>query len=485
MPYQLSSELTAAYERFADLDAVVWDEGSLSYRELKAHVDAAALVMKDAATDYDENLRFAVDAERRPATLFAYLACIQNRWPYVPIPPATPAERAASIIGSSRPRLRLSPAADGLEFELSAIDSPCVVFPPTDDPIAWLPHTSGSTGVPKGVIVTQSNLASFVEWCVGALPLQVGERVAALSPFHFDLATHDIYATLVQGGTLVLPDAVAESSPLRCLSFLDEFHIERIYMVPTFLERLARAATKRGVVFPSVRTVLFAGERLAASARPLLEATFPVADFWNLYGPIETNVVTCRKLRRGEAHQSSDIGEALPYALLRLRNPDGTFSTVGRGELCVGGPSVSPGYLKRDDANSERFVENGGVTLYRTGDEVSLDELGRVTLHGRLDNMVKIRGLRVELEEVESVIGADTAVRAVGVVPTQDGLSLIAYVQLEDSASSTEAAKLRCHERLPAYMLPGKWEILPVMPTTISGKVDRQALRRLEAGSSS
>ncbi|WP_145008006.1 AMP-binding protein [Kocuria marina] len=482
MAFRLLRELDAAYERFAEQDAVVWDSGSLSYRELETYIDATALAMKDAAGDHGESLRVAIHAERHPATLLAYLACIKNGWSFVPIPPGTPAERAAQIVNSSNSSLRLSQSNKGLELDMSRIHPACVDVPLVDDPIAWLPHTSGSTGVPKGVVVTQSNLGSFVEWCVGAFPLRVGQRVASLSPFHFDLATHDIYATLVQGGTLVLPDEVAETSPVRCLTFLQELHIERIYMVPTFLERLCRAATKRGVTFPQVDAVLFAGERLAASARPLLEATFPEADLWNLYGPIETNVVTCRKLTRGETHDSSDIGAALPYAILKVRQPDNTFRAVGRGELCVGGPSVSPGYLNQSGSNAERFVEIDDQTLFLTGDEVSLDDSGRVTLHGRLDNMVKIRGLRVELEEVESVIGADPAVRAVGVVPDPDEISLIAYVQLEEAASGVDDVKIRCHERLPTYMLPSKWVILPEMCTTPSGKVDRQTLRRVKTG---
>ncbi|MEU8658896.1 AMP-binding protein [Actinoplanes philippinensis] len=476
---EFAARLTRAGIENDDRVAIAWDGGHLTYAALREQVSDLVVDLEKLVGPCPPGARIAVDAARSASTVVAYVTCVQQGWVYVPIPDGSPRQRAEAILRSADPVARLTPTQIGAAHRLTmvrAIDDSDGV----DDDVVALLHTSGSTGTPKGVTITGRNLAAFVDWCSQQLPMRAGDRVAALSPFHFDLCTHDIYATLLQGGTLVLPDEVTEFSPQRCLKFLEDHRISRLYMVPTFLERLCRAAVRRGTRLSGIDTVMFAGERLSGAARPLLEQTFPEAALWNLYGPIETNVITAARLERGAAHDSSDIGEALPGVVLRVRDQDGALLSEGRGELLAAGPSVSPGYLDRAGENNARFTVAGQLRFYATGDEVTLDSSGRVTLHGRLDNMVKIRGLRVELEEVEAVIAAVPEVRAVGVVPAADHLSLVAFLQADDPSTALPAVRLACRERLADYMAPSRWDFVPEMPTTPSGKVDRQSLRRRE-----
>lgn len=468
----------AAAQRHPDEVAVEWDTGRLSYAglwRLAADVEHALV----DALDGVEPHTVAVSSSRSVVTVATYVACLSRGWTYVPVPEDAPADRAAQIVSSSGAQVHVRTRTD---TSTPAWDVECRPGPERphleqSERPACILHTSGSTGAPKGVLLTAENIDAFVRWCIQAVPLRPGDRVASLSPFHFDLCTHDIHAVLAQGAALVLPSPDVETSPQRALAFVVERGITRLYMVPTFLERLARAGAKRSVRAPDVTTVMFAGERLPAAARPALEAVFPAAELWNLYGPIETNVITALRLERGEPHDGSQVGRALPDVDLAVRSTDGEVRTHGRGELLAAGPSVTPGYLAD---LPDRFVRHDDRRYYATGDDVELHGDGRVVLHGRLDHMVKIRGLRIELEEVESVIGSSSSVSAVGVTPAPDGLSLVAHLQADADTDADDAVRLatqRCAEQLPPSMVPAQWRCLEVMPTTSSGKVDRQRLR--------
>lgn len=329
--------------------------------------------------------------------------------------------------------------------------------------------------------IEASNLDHFLNWCRQVLPLNSQDRIAMLSPLHFDLCTHDIFHGLGSGATLVFPSEIEQSNPQAAARFITERGITRLYMVPTFLEAVASAVLRSTGVAPTVGTVMFAGERLSSGGRKAVESAFPRARFFNLYGPIETNVITARELTTGAAHDSSDVGTPLPGVHLAVRQNSGNITNYGRGELIAGGSAVTPGYLNKEH-NAEKFVTYQSRRFYRTGDEATLSS-ETVKLHGRIDSMVKIRGQRVEIDEVEAQINTVGEVSQTAVISSAVGDSLEAFIVVTPEAkNSTEASHIistvvsHCRGTLPDVALPSQVHVVDSLPQTTTGKIDRTAL---------
>jgi len=476
----LASSLAAAISRHGDATAVTTSRGDLTYRDLSNLISRVEGDVRRAARVSDAGMRILVTSKKSAATIATYVACLLNRWVYVPLNEDTPELRLQGIIDGTMPTVKVTPQTACDDY---TVDGVLQESPSGRDDLAAILHTSGSTGAPKAVGISPRNLSAFVAWCARAFPLASTDRVAALSPFHFDLCTHDIYVSLLAGAAIALPEPIEEFSPQKCFQFVRDRGITRLYMVPTFLERLAISGARRSATLPDVMTVMFAGERMTAGAREAVEKTFTRARLFNLYGPIETNVVTCQEFVRGALHDSSDIGQSVTGSELAILDGAGMIRAAGRGELVVSGDVVSPGYLDPDNTG-KHFFDRAGIWHYRTGDEVTIATDGAVRLHGRLDNMVKVRGHRIELEDVEAAVSSVPDIRSSGVVVAADGLSITAYVEVNGNPDlCVEAARGSCSERLLPYMVPSRFRVLQELPTTSTGKVDRQALRRMESDS--
>jgi len=364
--------------------------------------------------------------------------------------------------------------------------------PVIDQDLAYILYTSGSTGIPKGVMLTHRNALTFVEWCARRIGVGPEDRLSNHAPLHFDLSVFDLYLAALGGATLVLVQAEEAYFGSSLAELIKREGITVWYSVPSALMLLTRALAAPGEL-PSLRAVVFAGEVYPTKHLRELRRLVPTADLWNLYGPTETNVVTYYRVEEvpGE-DRTIPIGRACENTDVFAVKEDGTQAGVGEeGELFVRGATVMRGYWNRREKSAEVLVPNplGGEprdVVYRTGDRVRLRPDGDYDFLGRRDHQVKSRGYRIELGEIEAALNAHPSLaEGVAVVVPHDewGTAIVACMVPRDGVTVT-SGDVRRHvaARLPRYMVPARVEVRGALPRTSTGKIDRQTLAKEASG---
>jgi amino acid adenylation domain-containing protein len=448
---------------------------------------------------------------------------------YVPADPTGPPARAAAILaaagaraaivsasmaqalradwpsGSHLPRLIVvgdaamppgdADAPSATWTEVMADDAPSPLAPPRDDDdLAYILFTSGSTGQPKGVMLSHANALTFVDWCQQALgPWSVNDRFSSHAPLHFDLSIFDLFVACHNAATLVLIGEVTGKDPGRLGDFLADRTISVWYSAPSILAMLLERGGLDRPGFAAPRVVLFAGEVFPMGSLRRLRSVWPHARMWNLYGPTETNVCTALPVPEqipADRDAPLPIGRVCPPLRARVVDHDGRDVSPGTlGELVIAGPGVMRGYFGRPDLTEAAFLHDAdGTPWYRTGDLVRDDGSGCFDFHGRRDRMIKRRGYRVELGEIESTLYRHEGVDRVGVVARsgEGGVSIEAFVALKaGQKKSIIAMKRHCSVYLPNYMIPDTITFVDGLPATPTDKVDYQRLAALAAGGGS
>ncbi len=353
--------------------------------------------------------------------------------------------------------------------------------------LAYILYTSGSTGNPKGVMISQRASLSFVEWARDEFGVSPHDVVSSQAPLHFDLSIFDIFTTLLAGGRVVLVPPSAMVFPVTVTQLMIESHLTIWYSTPSVLMLLlsrGQLATRR---LPELRLLLFAGEVFPVKHLRVLRSV-TAARFFNLYGPTETNVCTSYEVRDipPDRTEHFPIGKAIPnYDVFAVDEAGRRIGPGEIGELCARGPGLMSGYWGDPEKTRRVLVPNWvnqdfEERVYRTGDLVTRDEDGNFLYQGRRDQMVKSRGHRIELGEIESAFHRHPAVREVAVVAIPDEEvthRLKAFVVLDaGSASDAGALQAFCAQQLPRYMVPDAIEFRDSLPRTSSGKLDRRAL---------
>jgi amino acid adenylation domain-containing protein len=539
MVYLLQQLLTEAAARQPRRPAVSSDGCLLTYQELdrlSSKVARALLRLGVAPGD-----RVALLAPKSAASVVGLYGVLKAGACYVPLDPKAPAERlgyvvrdsGAAVIVADEARAPMAAALAGGGSGLHAVvvvngaDVPgspgrgaaaaapaqaghgergpamvpwAAVAAESAEPLAeeraietdlaYILYTSGSTGTPKGVMISHRNSLTFVEWSAAAAGLCGEDRVCSPAPLHFDLSVFDVFATCRAAACLaVLPDGAA-TFPVSIAEWLGRERISVWYSVPSVLTLLACYGGLQRVDLSHLRAVIFAGEVFPPKYLTRLMEELPHPRYLNWYGPTETNVCTAYEVPAGGADAGPvPIGKACANTeVFAVTSQGRRVSEPGdEGELYVRGPSLMPGYWGQPAKTHEVLVrhpfrEGRDEIVYRTGDLVTLEPDGNYAYVGRRDSMVKIRGYRVELGEVEAALYRHPAIGEAAVLPVPDellGSRLRAVVTASGAGDLTREDVLdHCRQWLPGYMVPDVVEFRDALPRTSTGKVDRAGLGR-------
>ena len=342
--------------------------------------------------------------------------------------------------------------------------------PITPESLAAILYTSGSTRSPKGVAISHGAMGNFASWAADTFKITGKDRIASLAPFHFDLSVFDLFSSLSCGAAVHFVPPALTLSPSRLTAWLSEHQISVWYTVPSLLGFIALKGSLSSTPLPHLKTILFDGEVFPTPQLINLCELLPAVDFYNLYGPTETNVCCYWPVDRNRLHTNRPIPIGRPAcgSVLNI-DPDS-------GELKVRSANNLSGYWQQGKLIPALSEDN----YYRTGDKVSLNKAKEYCYHGRLDRMLKCSGYRVEPAEIEHAILQSPEVETCAVVGIRDNTSgqrPAAAIVLKSDAVLAEIIK-PLKQKLPGYMQPCKFMVLESLPYLSNGKIDYRTLQK-------
>ncbi|MBK3569776.1 MULTISPECIES: amino acid adenylation domain-containing protein [unclassified Streptomyces] len=497
---RVADAFLAVADRQPDETALVHRGRRIGYGHLKQRV----LELAAALDALEPRAPVALHATKTPGTVTAMLAALVAGIPYVPVDPAIPAARRSHQLRDSGARVLLVDDEDGPPARPPAVDPDCpVTVTPLSEltvpaggstggdfsNIANILYTSGSTGLPKGVLTTHENATTFLRWAQELIDVGPRETVACYAPLHFDMHVFDVFGTLSQGATVLLLDDRTILFPEAVCRTLREERATLMYAVPSAWIGLLRSAGLTDGGLPELRTLMYSGEEFPVPRLRELAALLPRPRIVNIYGPVETNAVTALEVT--SEHLALDrIPIGLPFGASKVFLVDAEGRPVVRpgaeGEIVVHTATLCEGYLGDPERTAATRLavqtDEGTYETYRTGDFGCWGEDGLLHFRGRRDGRIKTRGFRVEIGEVEARIRAHPDVEDV-VVATRPHPErtheLVAFVTLSPGCGRTGAEVTAwCREFLAPYMVPRELRLLADMPRTGTGKADRVALAR-------
>jgi amino acid adenylation domain-containing protein len=527
MEYLLTHFLTRSASRNPAKEAVRIDGAVLTYEQLDRLTNQLARTLSSLGVKRGD--RVGLYVQKSHASVIGVFGIMKVGAAYVPLDPNAPAKRLAyitrdcgiKVIVTSSAKLRVLPeffaegsplenvvltddaaeAAGALPEQIKSIPWSTVtsqdgdslpVSDAIDADLAYILYTSGSTGVPKGVMISHRTIFTFINWACAEFQMTAEDRVTSHAPLHFDLSTFDLYATVKASATIVLVGENLAALPVQMCDLLQKERITITYLVPSILSFIANYGKLDAHDFSALRAVLFAGEVFHIKYLRRLVAAIPHAAYYNLYGPTETNVCTYYRVQPDDLApdrtQPVPIGQACGnMEVFAVNEADSLVTEPGQeGELWVRGGCVAQGYWDDQVKTAKAFLQNPFNKLYpdwsyRTGDIVVLAPDRKNWIYvGRRDHMVKSRGYRIELGEIENALYRHEQVKEAAVVAIPDDLlgnRLRGYVVLAEGSTIT-AKELEgfCAQHVPKYMVPERIEFREILPKTSSGKIDRTAL---------
>ena len=485
---------------------------AITYRELAQGADKIQqILLRHGVRPGD---RVGIYAPKSIGAVTAIFGVLGARAAYVPVDAGAPAHRNAVIFEDCSIRVAVVDAGllDGLRAAwpaqpldiLEQLGNNLVLVrgPDNDhgnapkdnedvlaDDLAYILYTSGSTGKPKGVVHTHRSALSFIDWCSVVFEPAESDRFSSHAPFHFDLSIFDIYVPLKHGATLVLISEEAGKQPGGLAFLVSDRRITIWYSTPSILRLLAEYGKLDKLNWSGLRLVLFAGEVFPVKHLRALKKLWPMPRYFNLYGPTETNVCTYYEI---PSEIAEDRTEVFPIGFtcsgdraIVVDDENDEVDLGQEGELLISGGSVMREYWSLPQRTAQAFFVDASQTAwYRTGDLVWMSAAEGYIFVGRRDRMVKRRGYRVELGEIEAALYRHPLVAEAAVISTPDdenGVLIKAFLTLSDgSRPSLVAMKRFCVQQLPAYMVPDRFVYPGLLPKTSTDKVDYQRLRELD-----
>jgi amino acid adenylation domain-containing protein len=519
-PYLLHHLLEDAAATHGDRPAVVDGDRTITYAELEERSGRVAALLTELGVEPGGRVGLYLDKSME--ALVGLHAILRAGAAYVPLDPAAPTSRLGYIAQNCELRVLLtgqekadrwgalmsagapvealvvlngpapsSAASDGprvlgSEAIEAATPTPQAGGSVIDEDLAYILYTSGSTGVPKGVMLSHRNALSFVRWAAELISVRPEDRLSSHAPLHFDLSVFEIFAAAAAGAAVCVVRGETALLPAEMARFIGEHGITVWYSVPSALTLLVTRGGLRGGEFPDLRAVIFAGEVFPTKHLRRLMEVLPHPRYYNWYGPTETNVCTWYPVAPLPEDQNEPIPIGRPVDNLEVVavTDDGRRAGSGEeGELYVRGAAVMQGYWGLPDQTARALVPDPlerphGGPMYRTGDLVRVGEDGDFRFLGRRDAQIKSRGYRIELGEIEAALYAHSRVAECAVTAVPDDVvtnRILAYVVLRDDVDAAELARF-CAERLPRYMVPERFEFRESLPKTSTGKIDRRAL---------
>jgi amino acid adenylation domain-containing protein len=507
----LCDYLEASAARFPDRVAVIDSSGdALTFRALNDRACRIAGFLQDRGIAPGD--RVGLTMPKTSDAMAAVFGVLKARAAYVPVDWSGPTERVRSILTDCKVRAvfldrrRTDLVADVETVILVGPDTgsvlPCsasrlfewdAVLEHTasrtgsagrkSDDLAYILYTSGSTGIPKGVMLTHRNATSYVDWCSEVFTPNEEDRFSSHAPFYFDLSILDIYVPIKHGASVHLIADELGKTPKELVRFIADRELTVWYSTPAILGLLAEFGDMARHDLSRLRVVLFAGEVFPVKQLRRLTSLLPSPAYYNLYGPTETNVCTFARIPTPIPEDRSapyPIGWPCSHCSAMVLDGEGRPAETGEeGLLYIAGPSVFSGYWGRPVETAAVFLELDGTRWYNTGDVVKQDGSDGFLYAGRRDRMVKRRGYRIELGEVESCLYKHPAITGAAVVAvphTETGVRIVAYLVTPKSRPSIVEMKAFCHQYLPSYMNPDVFIFADELPRTPTNKVDYQEL---------
>ncbi|NVJ08296.1 non-ribosomal peptide synthase/polyketide synthase, partial [Myxococcus sp. AM001] len=485
--------------RTPDAPAVTLEDQVLTYAQLNTRANQLAAHLRTLGVGPE--VRVGLCLERTPDAIVAVLAVLKAGGAFVPIDPASPAQRKSFVLKDSNasvlltlqhladawmPQVRNLVCLDTEASKLASLPTRNVVVNVREENLAYVIYTSGSTGTPKGVMVQHRSLLAMHDGTAQAFQA-VGaprQRVSLNAPLHFDGALEPL-AHLADGHCLCLVPEETRKDPEAMLAWLGQQRVDVLDCTPAQLTLLLQAGLLDQAQVPS--RIVCAGEAMAPSLWKQLASTERTTAF-NAYGPTESTVCATTASVRSSSAPVPVIGRPIQGTRAYVLDARLRMAPAGiAGELYLSGDGLARGYLGQPQLTAERFIPDSfsgtpGARLYRTGDKARWRHDGTLEYLGRLDFQVKLRGFRIELGEIEAVLRTHAQVQEAVVLAREDvpgDKRLVAYVVVVvDPEAPVSAEQLRQHaqERLPEYMVPSAFVLMGTLPLTATGKVDRKAL---------
>jgi amino acid adenylation domain-containing protein len=519
----LQSWVTQQAEARAEAPAIVSGAETLTYGQLERQSNQLARLLQNGGCKKGD--RVCILKPKSPAAVLSMIGILKAGCMHVPVDSSSPPARIRQILDSCENRWILAagnvvPLLDELladeqirsrvsvgwleanapaaaknfkpaftMADLNAVPAASLPQQCTDQDGSHILFTSGSTGVPKGVVITHSNVTTFVGWALKHFKIDHTDRFSGHTPFHFDLSTFDIFGTITAGAQMHLVPPEAALLPPKMVEFIKKAELTQWFSVPSVLNYLAKFDALKGVEFPALRRVLWCGEVLPTPALIYWMQHLPKIPFTNLYGPTEATIAS--------SYYDVPACPTDPKASIPIGTPcDGEELVVlddkmkpapvkEIGHLFIGGAGLSPGYWRDPEKTAAAFIDdprNPGQRIYRTGDLAWLGDDGLVYFVGRADTQIKVRGYRIELGEIETALNSVGTLQECAVVAVENEnfggwMICCAYVPREGTEVALPALREHLKKLIPNYMFPVRWSAYPALPKNANGKIDRPKLK--------